>query len=105
MSFKKSGFSNLSFQFAMRTIESILKIPKQIEMELDTIRGLLRCSKCGQELANNGEIGIQFSNNHSHSIQHRIDQHFCQQLPFKYDFNSPLTIKEQYALAMVKNDA
>ena len=87
----------------MKTIESNPKIPKQIEIELDTIRGTLHCSHCGQQIANNGEVGMQFSNNHSQSIQHRIDQHFCQQMPFNYDFNSPLTIKEQYELAKAKS--
>ncbi len=87
----------------MRIIESIPKTPKQIEMEFDTIRGTLHCSKCSQEIANNGEIGVQFSNNHSQYIQHAIASHFCQQISFNYDFNSPLTIKEQYELARLKS--
>jgi len=89
----------------MKTIESFPKIPKQIELEFDTIRGTLHCSRCQQQLSNSGEVGMGFSKNHSQSIAHAIAYHICANAKFKYDFNSPLTIKEQYELTQSKTTA
>lgn len=60
---------------------------------MNTIRGVLICQKCGATIATGEENDTEID-------LYTDSLHFCPKVKWKYDFESPLTIIEQYTKAL-----
>lgn len=79
--------------------EKVERIPAQIEFEYQYLRGDLICSLCNGLIL---EDSWENKDDCSGMISDMVDIHVCS--GFKYDFDSPLTMKEQVKKAKERHE-
>jgi hypothetical protein len=79
------------------------KTPEKIGDYFHSITGVLKCHRCSQVIVDWFEFDAKYSNYDPLFVWEQISYHICPAIPFKYDFNSPLSINEQYNKFLQQN--